>query len=434
MPAYNTLIVLLGTGLLGTICGALGTYLVLRRRALISDAAAHAALPGLCLAFLVIGSREFSGLLLGAFVSAVLGAWLVTLIRNHTRVKEDAAIGLVLATLFGLGIVLSRVIQNTTSAGSKAGLDSFIFGKTAGMVAQDVYFILAIGVMVLIAILALYKEFTVLSFDTGFAKVQGWPVLKLDVAMMGLVCAATIIGLPAVGVVMMAALLIIPAAAARFWTDRLSVMIVVSSAFGCATGLVGTLASARWPNVPAGPVIILSGTAVFLISMLLAPRRGIVARVRRHLSLERRIAEQNLLRTLYELSEDSWPEAPVLRPADLMRERAWDEGEAEKLLEHADRRGWARHSQGGYALTREGWRRAAEVVKAHRLWEIFLIEEAQIAPSQVDRDAERIEHVLAPDMVERLENRLAEAGLIPPPLADVPPRHRAVAQYETENA
>lgn len=424
--AYNTWIVLLGASALGALAGALGCHLVLRRRALLGDAMAHAALPGLCAAFLVVGERRLDALLFGAFLSALAGAWTVGAIRRHTRVREDAAIGIVLSVFFGLGVAMSGAIQRMSSEGSKAGLDSFVFGKTAGMVRDDVVLIAGVSLFVLAVAALLHKEFKLLAFDRDFAAVQGWPTLRLDMLLLALAAATTIAGLPAVGLALMAAMLIVPAAAARFWTDRLSTMMILAALFGGATGALGTLASAARPGLPTGPVIVLTGTALFLVSMAVAPERGALARLVRRLALARRVADQNLLRTMYELSEPKWPDHATLRPEDLTRVRAWTKPLARLHLHRAVRRGWVVEREGGFRLTADGWRRGAEVVRIHRMWEIFLIEEANVAPALVDRDAERIEHVLPPDLVERLETRLRDLNLIPLALRGAPPRHVAI--------
>lgn len=278
---YNTMMVLLGTSLLGAASGLIGSLAVLRRQSLAGDAFAHAALPGLCLAFMVIGEKNLSALLLGAFLSGILGLVVVTFLVRFTRIKQDAALGIVLSTFFGLGIVLSRIIQNQTSTGSKAGLDSYILGKTAGIIASDVYLIGSVALLCLMVIVLLFKELELLTFDADFARSQGWPVLGLDLLLIGLLGLVVVIGLPAVGVVMMAALLILPGVTARFWTDRLAVMLPISVGFGIITGSVGTWLSAEYSNLPAGPIIVLVGAALFLISALLAPRRGLIARWRR---------------------------------------------------------------------------------------------------------------------------------------------------------
>ena len=282
MITYNTLIVLLGTGLLGLAAGLIGTFAVLRQRALVGDALAHAALPGLCLAFLLVGERSLPAMLAGALVSGVAGVAIIALLVRWTRIKEDAAIGIVLSVFFGAGIVLSRIIQNQTMTGSKAGLDSYIFGKTAGMLASDVMLIAGLALVILIVTVLLYKEFRLTAFDPDFARGQGWPTLLLDLILMGLIAVVVVIGLPAVGVLLIAALLILPAAAARFWTDRLSGMLVISGIFGLVIGSGGTAISAG-TKLATGPVIVLAGTVLLLVSLLFAPGRGGVARLLQHL-------------------------------------------------------------------------------------------------------------------------------------------------------
>lgn len=275
--AYNTIVVLAGTSLLGAGSGLVGLFAVLRRRALLGDALAHAGLPGLCVAFWLWGERSLPVLLLGALASGVLGVGCVAVLRGATRIKEDAAIGIVLSTFFGAGMVLSRMIQNRVVAGSKAGLDSYTLGKTAGMIASDVYLVGGVSLACLLVVLVCYKEFKLVSFDPAFARVQGWSALALDLLLTMLVAVMVVIGLPAVGVVLMAALLILPAAAARFWTDRLGAMLILSAVLGAGIAACGTAASSRFSLSPAGPVIVLVGAAVFIVSMLLAPRHGAVA-------------------------------------------------------------------------------------------------------------------------------------------------------------
>jgi manganese/zinc/iron transport system permease protein len=239
---YNTLVVLLGTGTLGLASGVVGAFAVLRRRSLVGDAVAHSALPGLAIAFMLSGERHFAFMLVGALVAGLIGGFLITWLQQNTRIKADAAIGIVLSVLFGLGIVLSRIVQDDPS-GRQAGLDSFLLGKTAGMISQDLLLISIVALNAIAIVALLYKEFKVISFDPHFASAEGLPVLFLDSLLMGLLVVITVIGLPAVGVVLMAALLIIPGVSARFWTDRLHRMIWLAGLFGLLTGAAGTYLS-----------------------------------------------------------------------------------------------------------------------------------------------------------------------------------------------
>lgn len=272
----NTRIVLIGTGLLGLCSGVIGSLAVLRRRALMGDALAHAALPGLWVAFFLTRDRSFLALLAGAAVAGALGVATVAFIRDHTRVKEDAAIGIVLSGFFAAGLCLSRIIGDM-HLGNSAGLDGFLFGKAAAMLPEDVWTIAAVAAATVAIVTLLFKEFRLLCFDREFGATQGWPVRRLDLALMLLLVVCTVVGLPAVGVVLMAALLIIPAAAARFWTHRLHRMIVLAAFFGAVSGVVGSAVSALHAKISTGPAVVLTSAVIFTGSMLFAPQRGVVA-------------------------------------------------------------------------------------------------------------------------------------------------------------
>lgn len=284
----NTRVVLLGVGVLGVASGVAGAFAVLRRRALLGDAVAHASLPGVCVAFLIIGERSLPALLLGALAFGVLAAAFVSWVRHATRVKDDSALAIVIGSLFGLGIVLSRIIQGRPG-GDKAGLDHFIFGKAASMVRADATLIALVCACVLALVTLLYKEFKLVSFDRDFARVQGWPTLSLDLLLTALVCVCTVVGLPAVGVVLMVALLIIPAVTARMWTHSLGAVLALSGLLGGASGVLGTALSATLPapastlsrGWPTGPIVVLVAVVFFVVSLLASPRGLLTEAARR---------------------------------------------------------------------------------------------------------------------------------------------------------
>jgi manganese/zinc/iron transport system permease protein len=342
-------------------------------------------------------------------IAGLIGAACIVLIRAHTRVKEDAAIGIVLASFFGLGIALSRIIQNQP-AGNRAGLDTFILGKAAGMTASDTRLIGAVAGASVLTVLVLSREFGLLCFDRAFSASIGRRVVLLDLLLMALICTCAVIGLPAVGVVMTAALLTIPAAAARFWTDKLWIMTTLSGLFGVASGVVGVGVSALRPGLAAGPLVVLAAAAIFVVSLLGAPRRGVIPVAVRRWSLRRRIILQNLLRAMHELAEAGRPAVPEHA---LTAKRSWSAGQLAGVLARAHRAGFAAPAPDGWRLTDAGAAEARAVVRAHRLWELFLIEQADIAPDHVDRDADRLEHVLPQEIIRRLEERLAAQGRLP---------------------
>lgn len=278
---YNTLVVLAGTSLLGLVSGLVGTLAVLRRRALAGDALAHATLPGLCLAFLIVGHRHLPSLLLGAACTGLIGLASVSILARSTRIKDDAALALVLGVYFGAGIVLSRWIQNRASEGSKAGLDSFLLGKTSGMILADVELIACVSIFVLVVVVALFKELRITLFDTPFAQATGWPTGTLDMLLMLMIGLVVVAGLPSVGVVMITSLLVIPAAAARFWTDRFEIMALIASLFGMISCVSGVILSTLFENLPTGALMTLCATTVFVISSVFSPR-GAIRRLRRN--------------------------------------------------------------------------------------------------------------------------------------------------------
>ena len=411
---HNTRVVLLGTLLLGTAAGVVGTFTLLRKRALMGDALSHATLPGIGLAFVIYsalggtGGKSLPVLLLGAIVTGSLGLATVLVLRRMTRLKEDAALGIVLSVFFGAGICMLTIVQQLGD-GSAAGLEGFIYGKTASMVPSDVRLIAIVGGAAIAGCVLLFKEFRLLCFDSAYAASQGWPTVLLDVLLMIFVTAVTVVGLQAVGLILVIALLIIPAAAARFWSDSMVTMAVLAGVLGGISCAVGSAASALAPKLPSGATIVLIAAFVFAWSMAVGPARGVIPRLFRHWQLSRRIERQHVLRAIYEANEhaDS-PTAPVSRSA-LLPMRAWSIKRLDRAIAHAESHGWVVRHVDQIRLTGLGLSEAQRVVRNHRLWEAYLIEFADVAPSHVDRDADAIEHVLDPHIIERLERLLEDA-------------------------
>ena len=270
---YTIRNVALGAAIIGSVGGVLGSFAILRRQGLFGDALAHATLPGVCVAFMLSGAKAPVVLLSGAALSAGLGALLILTIVNRTRIKQDAALGIVLSVFFGAGTVLLTYIGGSGS-GNQSGLDRFIFGQAATIVWDDVVTMGILAALALLVVAVFFKEFKLLSFDPAFAASLGLPVGRLNVLLTLLIVVAVIVGIQAVGVVLMAALLIIPAAAARQWTDSLGAMVVISGLFGAFSGVSGALISATGANLPTGPLIVLCATALLVLSLFLGWSQG----------------------------------------------------------------------------------------------------------------------------------------------------------------
>lgn len=348
---YTLRTVALGAIALGLVSGALGVYAVLRRQALLGDAISHAALPGIALAYLVTGNKGSVALTTGAALAGFAATLAVMAIVRATRVKSDAALGLVLSVFFGFGLVLLTWLQGRPDAG-QAGLDTYLFGQAATLVERDVVLTALVGGVALVIAALLWKELKLLCFDADFAAAAGFPIRALDVIVTALLVVAISIGLQTVGVVLMSAMVVAPAAAARQWTDRLGTMMLVAAALGALGGAVGALVSAEAARTPTGPAIVLALTAIVVVSLLFAPRRGLLFQ---RFRARRRAADLRL--------------GAVLGGLDaLAREHAGDErahaaavvsmlagADARGQLAELERRGWAhRVGEEEWALTRSG--------------------------------------------------------------------------------
>lgn len=272
---YTLRTVALGAGALGFVSGALGCYAVLRRQALLGDAISHAALPGVVLAFMLTGVRDALVLMLGAAVAGWVAAFLLLTIMRTTRLKEDTGLGLLLSTFFGFGMVLLTFVQRSGAAG-QAGLDTYLFGQAASLVMQDVMTIAGLGAVALLIMLVFWKEFKLLSFDHEFGASLGLPMRMVDILLTSLIVVAIVIGLQTVGVVLMSAMIVAPAVAARQWTDRMGLMVVLAGTFGALAGVVGTVISAMARGMSTGPTIVLCVSGIVLFSLVFAPHRGLV--------------------------------------------------------------------------------------------------------------------------------------------------------------
>lgn len=273
----NALWVMIGTALLGISSGVLGSFAFLRKRGLIGDVLAHAALPGICLAFLITGTKNPFAFMIGAIITGLLASLIIQWVTRYSKIKEDTALGLVLSVFFGIGIVLLTQIQHQHN-GNQSGLDKFLFGQSAALVEEDLLIMGISAVILLLISFLLFKEFKILCFDSQFGATLGFPIRLLDFLLMFLLVIAVVNGLQAAGIVMMAALLITPAAAARYWTERLDHMVIIAAGIGALSGILGTIISGSIEQMSTGPVIVLAATILFMISLLFAPKKGLISK------------------------------------------------------------------------------------------------------------------------------------------------------------
>lgn len=298
---YTVRNVVIGATLLGLISGVLGSFAVLRQQSLLGDTLSHAALPGVCLGFIVAGTRELGHILLGALATAVLAALVMLLLTRQSRIKTDAGLGIALSLFFAAGVVLLTYLQGTENA-SQGGLDSFLFGQAAAMLRSDLWIMGGITLAALALVGALWKELKLVTFDPLFAASIGLPVALLETLLTLTIALAVVVGLQMVGVVLMAAMVIAPAVAARQWARRLEHMVLLAALFGMLAGVAGALISTAGPGLATGPLIVLSASVLVLVSLLFAPGRGVAWEQIRHWRERRELSGNQILTTLYGLA------------------------------------------------------------------------------------------------------------------------------------
>lgn len=409
----NVRMVTLGSILLGASAAIVGCFTFLRKRALVGDAIAHSILPGVCLAFIVTGSKNPWYLLIGAVIAGWISLLVMDYMTNRSKLKTDTAIGAVLSVFFGLGILLLTAIQHSGRA-NQAGLDKFLFGKAASMTQQDIVTFSTVAIILLLIVLAFYKEFKLVSFDPDFARSIGLPVRTLEFALSTITVLSVATGIQAVGVVLMAALLITPAAAARFWTERIKAMLLLAAIFGIVSGFFGSFISYVAPSMPTGPWIVMLLSVIAVVSVLFAPQRGILARNRLQRQNARKMLLENILKTFYNIGERNTAlDAPRTITA-LRQKRAFGREELLRGLHRLRREGLLRQVEGeAWALTSAGMEESRRVVRLHRLWELYLSERMNMPADHVHNTAEAIEHILTPDVEAALLEELGHPELDP---------------------
>lgn len=300
---YTLRTITLGTAILGGVTGMLGSFAVLRKQSLLGDAISHAALPGIALAFLITDSKDTNILLIGALISGLVGTFWIRGITTKTHLKSDTALGLILSVFFGFGMLLLTFIQKQPNA-NQAGLDKYLFGQAATLVESDVWLMSIVTGLCLVVLLLFWKEFKILLFDKDYAHTLGFNVKFIDILITTFIVLAIVLGLQTVGVVLMSAMLLAPAAAARQWTNSLGIMVFLAAILGAAAGVFGTAISSTQNNLSTGPVIVLVASVFVLFSFIFSPKRGLLFRQIRLLQNRNDLELQKTLTFMYHIVED----------------------------------------------------------------------------------------------------------------------------------
>jgi ABC-type Mn2+/Zn2+ transport system permease subunit/Mn-dependent DtxR family transcriptional regulator len=381
--------------LVGIACGVLGCFVVLRRMALIGDALSHAVLPGVVIAFVLTGSSGIGGLFLGALLAGLVTAGLIKLVSEYSRTKEDSAIGIVFTSLFAVGIILISSLPR----GTHFDLKCFLFGDPLAVGHDDLVMMSVVAPLVLLTVFALYHRLKIASFDPVVAATMGISVSAIHYLLMGLLSATVVAGLKTTGVILVVAMVITPASAAYQLCNRLWSMLILAGIFGALSAAAG-MSLAFMTNSPTGPAMVLVATILFGLAVLLSPNHGLLFRVWRRRSVRRHVHSEDCLKAVYHLAESgtAYGVRDVVQRTGLAAARAQAMLKSlygEQLID------W--HKQAP-VLTPAGHRRAAELVRAHRLWESYLADEAGIDVENIHDEAERLEH--AHELADEVDAKL----------------------------
>lgn len=399
---YTLLIVAAGTSLLCMASGVVGTFTYLRKRALIGDVISHSVLPGVTVAFMLSGVKNPVYFIIGALVSGLLSVWLVDVVQKRSKLKPDTILALVLSVFFGIGIVFLTYVQHQGNA-AQSGLDHFLFGKAASMNLMDVKVFGLVALLNLVIVITFRRGFSILSFDEGYSKAIGLRVNLLKNVLATLTVATVAIGVQAVGVVLMAALLITPAAGARFLTNNIQKMMFYSGVIGALSGLGGAIISSVGVGMPTGPWIVLCLSVLALASILFGTNKGLLARIRLRNENIAKINNENVLKEVYkQTSEGTKP----ISFNDLIELRNHAADKYKKIIKGLERKGYVSYVKGNVLLSEVGVLAAREVVRKHRLWELYLSKYFNLDVDHLHDDAEGIEHVITPEIEKHLTKLL----------------------------
>lgn len=395
--------VIFGTVLVAISASSVGTLTLLQRKPLAGDAIAHSLLPGLCIAFLIIGKKSLLSLLIGAFITGLLAFWAIDEITKRSKIKKDTAIALVLSLFFGVGLLLLTYIQHSGNE-AQAGLTDFLFGNSASLQLYDIKIFSSLSIILLLVLVLFFRGFKIVIFDRDFAITIGYPVVWIEALLRILVVLSIVLGIQSVGLVLMTAMLIAPSMAALFWSNRLRFVLCISAFFASISAVGGTVLSYQITHLPTGPCIVLIMAAIAIFSFLFAPKKGVVAKAWLYYRYKQKVLHENLLKLFVTLGKIDSKTLQARSLDSLLAHSHLSSEEMVTLLEELSSKGFLTHeAETFWSLTEKGRKRGEEVQRLHLLWETYLIQHLNIASDHVHEDAESMEHLLTPQLRKELE-------------------------------
>lgn len=394
--------------IVGITSGLVGTFIMLRKMAMIGDALSHAVLPGVIIGFMIAGKSPLV-LFAGAVVSGIITAILIGFVNRNSKVKEDTAIGVIFTGAFALGILLVSQMKNV-----HIDLSSYLFGDILGVSSADLILSAVIGGIIILGILLFYKQLLVSSFDPTMAAVMGISTGLIHYFLMGLLSMTIVASLQSVGVILVVAMLITPAATAYLLTDRLHKMLFLSAGIGVFTALTGLIGSYHL-NFASGASMVVFATLIFLTALFFSPSQGIVIKYIKRKRTTAENMQQDILKLIYKNSfDDKTNEKPGAYNINSLAEQTGVEtGFIKKRLKVLHKKNLITYNGDSVMLTPEGEKAAGRVLRSHRLWEAYLTGKDVLGKNYIHSDAEEAEHLLTDEILDEIEEALGHPEFDP---------------------
>lgn len=387
---------LIASSLVGITCGLLGSFIVLRNMALIGDALAHAILPGVVVAFSIVGMSTV-GFFIGSVAAGLLTAIVITWIQGNVNTKNDAAIGIVFTTMFAIGVI--GISSVNRMPGVHLDLNDFLFGTTLGINNEDIYILIGIGIYVMISVLVFYRYLFVSTFQPVIAETMGISVRMVHYFLMLMLSFVIVASLKAVGVILVVAMLITPASTALLLSDKLHRVLIISSLIGLISAVSGMFLSIQYDTTP-GPMMAVMAAIFYTIAVFFSPKKGLVFKSIRNRKLRNKIHLEDTLKQAFRLQQKG-----SLTFKNLQEQLGYNTNLLKKNLNKMARKNIVLLTP-DLALTTSGQAQANKLVRAHRLWETYLVNEMGLSSEQIHEDAEKYEHLLTEDMLDEVDAKL----------------------------
>lgn len=381
---------------IGISCGLIGTYIILRRMALIGDALAHAVLPGVVIGFMIAGKNQ-AALFFGAVAAGIVTVLLISAVHRNTKIKEDTSIGIIFTGAFALGILLVSQLKQV-----HIDLSSYLFGDVLGVSSGDIVLSLVIMFIILICVVLFYKQLLITSFDPTMAAVIGISVTFIHYMLMMLLSMSIVAGLQSVGVILIIAMLITPPATAYLLSSDLKVILILSSVFGILSAVIGLYLSYYF-NFASGASIVLTAVLFFVTAFLFSPSDGLVIKYFKRRTSAKIVLFEDIIKQTYKMGNNYQVNELVNK---LSAELGISDEKVKTAINKLADKKIMYLQNSNYKLTEEGIKYAKKLIRTHRLWETYITKENASAFEDIHSDAERIEHILSEEITDELDKEL----------------------------